>query len=101
LPQPKSFMTVEESKENSILNTTEIAITMKESVNPEDLPIKVIKSEGDIEAEDVEEVEDVEDPVKDLSSEDIKAIISAGTQALALSNYDEAAEKLSIAVEAQ
>jgi hypothetical protein len=94
--------TVEESKENSILNNSEVATTMKESVNSEDAPNnKLLETVEVFEAEDAEEFEYNEDPVKDLSSEDIKAIISAGTQALALSNYEEAAEKLSIAVEAQ
>ena len=90
----KKFMTVaEEIKENSVLNSSEVLSTMKDSTTTQNEP--------ECNETEVDQVEEVEEVAKDLSLEEIKDIISAGTQALALSNYDEAAEKLAIAVEAQ
>ena len=55
--------------------------------------------------EDAEEVADDENATADqpevVSLEDANDLFAAGTQALALNSFEEAAEKLSIAVEAQ
>jgi HAT1-interacting factor 1 len=64
----------------------------------EELKTEVVQVEPTEETADVEETEEAEE---EKTLEDAADLISAGTQALALANYEEAAEKLALAVEIQ
>ena len=80
-------------KKNNIKEHSESAVQENEAM--EEIP-DAQKEQPEEDAEDQEE-----DSVQEISLEEANALFAAGTQALALSNYEEAAEKLSIAVEAQ
>ena len=84
-------------KKNNIKEHSEPAVQENEAM--EEIP-DAQKEQLEEGAEDQEEDQE-EDSVQEISLEEANALFAAGTQALALSNYEEAAEKLSIAVEAQ
>lgn len=68
------------------------------------VPVEETADLADVEQsapDETEEPTEAQEIINALTLEDAAELIAAGTQALALSNYEDAAEKLAVAVEVQ